>query len=188
MSLKFTIFLYPVFIRQCLIRPLWRKYSQINVRVLSLFVPLIAVNRPVGDQYLYPDMELITADCRDEFEILYWRGQNQVRSDGSGKLDGNDFEGNVTQSAAMFETGWLKMSQNAQLLLRLGGVSRQPTWLRWRGTCLGVTTAVSLPGRGHVQSQLAVQGTVHIIEGSLSGCPLPGGHLYFQSWYEINMK
>ena len=51
MSLKFTIFLYPVFIRQCLIRPLWRKYSQINVRVLSLFVPLIAVNRPVGDQY-----------------------------------------------------------------------------------------------------------------------------------------
>ena len=159
MSLKFTIFLYPVFIRQCLIRPLWRKYSQINVRVLSLFVPLIAVNRPVGDQYLYPDMELITADCRDEFEILYWRGQNQVRSDGSGKLDGNDFEGNVTQSAAMFETGWLKMSQNAQLLLRLGGVSRQPTWLRWRGTCLGVTTAVSLRGWGHVQSQLAAQCT-----------------------------
>ena len=132
--------------------------------------------------FLYPDMELITADCRDEFEILYWRGQNQVRSDGSGKLDRNDFEGNVTQSAAMFETGWLKMSQNAVLLLRLGGVSRQPTSLRWRGTCLGVTTAVSLRGWGHVQSQLAAQCA------SLKGACLAALSLECICIFKANMK
>ena len=49
--LKSKLFLFVSKCCQCLIRPWWRKYSQINVRVLSLFVPLIAVNRPVGDQY-----------------------------------------------------------------------------------------------------------------------------------------
>ena len=71
---------------------------------------------------------------------------------------------NVRERGATFETGWrVETTELADVKGKLSGChhSCKLTWLGTRSESASCT--------------------VNIIEGSLSGCPRPGVHLYFQS-------